>query len=86
MSSHDFADIMIFRFRFRSDATSSLTQIPLFCMVMNLKITCSNACRNVGILSIKITFSLKKLGKLVDFINGVKMIGISGTLSFLAQK
>ena len=33
--------------RFRSDVTSSLTQIPL-CAVVNIEITCSNACRSAG--------------------------------------
>ena len=43
---------------FRSDLTSSPTQIPL-CAVVNMGITCSNACSKAGILSIKIIISLE---------------------------
>ena len=64
----------------RSDAISSPTQIPI-CAVVNIEITCSNACRNARILSIEISFSLMKSGKLVDFIKTKKIWGVSGTLS-----
>ena len=63
-----------------SDVTSSPTQIPL-CAVVNIEITCSNACRNARILSIEIIFSLMKSGKLADFFKRKKFWGVSGTLN-----
>ena len=70
----------MFQLGYRSDVTSSPTQIPL-CAVVNIEIACSNACRNARILSIAVIFSLMKSGKLVDFFKRKKNEGVSGTLS-----
>ena len=69
----------VFQLGSRSDVTSSPTQIPL-CVVVNIGIACSNACRNARILSIEIIFSLMKSGKLVDFFKRKKNFGVSGIL------
>ena len=69
----------VFQLGSRNDVTSNLTQIPL-CVVVNIEIICSNACRNARILSIKIIFSLMKSGKLVDFFKRKKIGGVSGSL------
>ena len=61
--------------RFPKYVTSSPTQIPL-CAVVNIEITCSNACRNARILSIEIIFSLMKSGKLVDFLKEKRFLGL----------
>ena len=39
-----------------------------------------NGSRNAGILSIKLIFSLKLFGKLVDFVKGEIILGVSCTL------
>ena len=71
----------------RSDVTSSPTQIPLSAVV-NIEITCSNACRNARILSVEITFSLMKSRKLVDFLKRKKMGGggVRGTLKAVKRR
>ena len=58
-----------------SSSRYSPTQIPL-CAVVNIEISCSNACRNAGIVSIGIIFSLMKSGKLVDFLKAKKIGGL----------
>jgi len=42
---------------------------------VNVEITCSNACRNAGLLSIEIIFSLKESEKLVDWKNKLGLVG-----------
>ena len=64
------------------DVTRSPTQIP-FCSVVGLEITTLNGCRNAGILSIELIFSLKLLGKLVDFVKEEIILGVSCTLSLI---
>jgi len=61
------------------EITSSPTQIPL-CAVVIIEITCSNACRNAGILSIEIFLIAEVIRETSRFHKKEKKVEVSGTL------